>query len=353
MPPTASRALSHRIVFAWFSALIFSAALLPLPAHAASTLLNPPNNLGLVGYWSFDDGTSTQATDFSGNGNTGTLTTTGSTLPAWTSGKKGNALSFDGSSSYVTAGKISGLAGATKATISAWLYRASPNDPVALGQTDTGGSTTRFGVQWSSDNNSDESGQGNTGTLVGLTQQSTTAGHLGQALTFDGSSSYVVTPTAVLTTTPLTFSAWIYPTNTNADKFVVGVGSATGGSLNEIYMEASNSGQISVWQWANGSFSGNSGPSYAANVWQHVAGVVDASGNITIYLNGVPTSAGTISGSPSGLNKTAIGAFIHNDGSFSTNFAEKLDDVRIYNRALTATEVQHLYKLGSVTVRQN
>jgi len=59
----------------------------------------PPNNLGLVGYWKFDDGTGMQATDFSGNGNRGTLS--GSTLPTWTSGKKGEALSFDGSTSYV------------------------------------------------------------------------------------------------------------------------------------------------------------------------------------------------------------------------------------------------------------
>jgi hypothetical protein len=30
-----------------------------------------------------------------------------------------------------------------------------------------------------------------------------------------------------------------------------------------------------------------------------------------------------------------------------------IDDVRIYNRALSAAEVQQLYKLGTVTVRPN
>ena len=58
--------------------------------HGALT--KPPNNLGLVGYWSFDDGTGTQATDFSGNGNT--ITTNAS----WVSGEHNKALSFDGSS---------------------------------------------------------------------------------------------------------------------------------------------------------------------------------------------------------------------------------------------------------------
>jgi hypothetical protein len=41
---------------------------IPPSAHADITS-------GLVGYWSFDDGTGTQATDFSGNGNTGTSVT--------------------------------------------------------------------------------------------------------------------------------------------------------------------------------------------------------------------------------------------------------------------------------------
>lgn len=60
-----------------------------------------PNNLGLVAYYPFDEGTSIIAHDFSGNHNIGTLTTTGSTLPQWVSGKKLGALSFDGSTSYV------------------------------------------------------------------------------------------------------------------------------------------------------------------------------------------------------------------------------------------------------------
>jgi hypothetical protein len=31
----------------------------------------------------------------------------------------------------------------------------------------------------------------------------------------------------------------------------------------------------------------------------------------------------------------------------------KLVDVRIYNRALSTTEVKQLYQLGTVTIRQN
>jgi len=40
----------------------------------AAVLSRPPNNLGLVGYWPMNEGTSTIAGDFSGKGNNGTLT---------------------------------------------------------------------------------------------------------------------------------------------------------------------------------------------------------------------------------------------------------------------------------------
>src|SRR5438093_12081397 len=52
---------------------------------------------GLVGYWSFDDGTGTIASDSSGNGNTAILVNG----PIWTSGEIAGALSFDGVDDYV------------------------------------------------------------------------------------------------------------------------------------------------------------------------------------------------------------------------------------------------------------
>src|SRR5450759_5412343 len=56
-----------------------------------------PFTHGLVGYWKFDEGTGTNATDSSGMGNNGTLTNG----PTWTTGKVGGALSFDGTDDYV------------------------------------------------------------------------------------------------------------------------------------------------------------------------------------------------------------------------------------------------------------
>ena len=82
-----------------------------IPAHADTTT-------GLVGWWKLDEGTGTNAGDSSGQGNNGTLS--GSTLPSWVPGKIGPyALSFDGSSSYVSLGTKT--IGYTNLTVAAWV----------------------------------------------------------------------------------------------------------------------------------------------------------------------------------------------------------------------------------------
>jgi predicted outer membrane repeat protein len=76
--------------------------------------------------------------------------------------------------------------------------------------------------------------------------------------------------------------------------------------------------------------------------WHHIAVVKngDASNNVTFYVDGVASgsgSAGTVT-VPSGPKQ--IGALL--DGSFVAHFNGSLDDVRLYNRALTAAEVLRL-----------
>ncbi len=79
-------------------------------------------NLGLVGYWKFDEGTGQIVNDSSGNANNGTLGTTSSPGiddPIWTSGKFGGALDFDGANDYVDVGTMDVPSGAM--TIAAWF----------------------------------------------------------------------------------------------------------------------------------------------------------------------------------------------------------------------------------------
>src|SRR3989344_4309614 len=109
--------LSISIVFPFVS-IVF------LLSQSLSQSAAPTN--GLVGYWKFDEGTGTTATDSAGS-NTGALTNG----PSWVAGKVGSgALSFDGSNDVVTTG--SDFIGTSALTISVWIYPRSFGQSTAL-----------------------------------------------------------------------------------------------------------------------------------------------------------------------------------------------------------------------------
>ena len=72
---------------------------------------------GLVGYWSFDEGSGSTVYDSSANNNHGTIY--GAT---WTTGISGSALSFDGWDDYVDCGTDSSLDLTNVGTVEAWAY---------------------------------------------------------------------------------------------------------------------------------------------------------------------------------------------------------------------------------------
>ncbi len=87
---------------------------------------------GLVGSWHFEENTGTTTADTSGYTNTGTLSATGAT---WTtSGKFGNALSFDGSTGYVQNTSPTNLpTGSASRTMEAWIKPAALPGGVGYG----------------------------------------------------------------------------------------------------------------------------------------------------------------------------------------------------------------------------
>jgi parallel beta-helix repeat protein len=80
---------------------------------------------GLVGYWSFNEGIGTTASDSSGNGNTGALLNG----PTWSAGKVGQALSFDGSNDSVEVPHGQSLNLSTALTVSVWINNETLMDP--------------------------------------------------------------------------------------------------------------------------------------------------------------------------------------------------------------------------------
>ncbi len=83
-----------------------------------------------AGYWKFDEGSGTTASDSSGNSNTGTLTNG----PAWATGKYGSAVQFDGVDDYVVTAQNVGITGSGARTLTFWaMVVTNPADRSVIG----------------------------------------------------------------------------------------------------------------------------------------------------------------------------------------------------------------------------
>src|SRR5262249_21151325 len=101
------------------------------------TVSNAPPPGGLVASYSFNEGGGTTVADGSGHGVTATIS--GAT---WTSGGRyGNALSFDGTTSFVDLGNPAALQLTGTMTLEAWVKAAAnpPDDGMIIAKSDSSG----------------------------------------------------------------------------------------------------------------------------------------------------------------------------------------------------------------------
>jgi hypothetical protein len=182
----------------------------------------------------------------------------------------------------------------------------------------------------------DSSGGGNVGTINGATW--TVAGKYGKALTFNGTSNWVTVPDAssLDLTTGMTIEAWVNPTAVSGYQETL-VKEATGDITYALYANngtpAVPGAVVSVGA-AQRTAPGTT--AIVANTWTHVAATYDGS-TVRMFVNGVQTGTASISGS---LNVTTGPLRIGGNAVWGEYFSGRIDEVRVYNRALTAAEIQ-------------
>src|SRR6267378_5137405 len=198
---------------------------------------------------------------------------------------------------------------------------------------------------WKAEGNANDSQGGNNGMIGGATFVS---GEVGQAFSFDGVDDYVDAGNSAsinLTGSQVTIDAWINPSaDLSTESWFFGK-SGDGTVRYAIEWEPGDPGTL-IGRANTGAVQANFTP--PTNTWTHVAVVYDGNAEITtkLYVNGTVIA----SGSPSSGNLTSssvpfvIGAF---DSSHTRNFNGLVDEVEVFERALSGTEVARIFNAGS------
>lgn len=190
---------------------------------------------------------------------------------------------------------------------------------------------------------------GNNGLTVGGVDFA--QGMVGQAFNFNGVDSYVQVPNSpALESANISVEAWVKGTNVPAYAHILAKGD--NGNLLPSYSLETNSFGGLTFDVSNGTTyttSQDAGPAIWDGNWHHVVGTYDGA-SVRLYVDGAEVG----SGSPSNI-VIAYGLSNTNDlfiGSYATgeprfDFPGLVDELSVYNRALSAADVQAIYSAGS------
>ncbi len=209
-------------------------------------------------------------------------------------------------------------------------------------------------------NANDASGNGNNGTAYEAILTTNISGSPNSAYSFNGISSYIQVPdsASLESTNAVSVSLWFNQQSLPPGQFACLLYKAnstvTSGFADRSYSlwVTPGGGEIHFTSTATGAASQTaiytSSGLFGLNQWVHVVGIVDASNQqMSVYVNGnlVGTAAYPSKSILSGNYPLRIGSYVNYSGGDQAGFNGLIADVRIYNRALSRTEVQQLYSL--------
>jgi hypothetical protein len=199
---------------------------------------------------------------------------------------------------------------------------------------------------WTGDVTPDDAVNTNNGALQnGATYA---PGEVGYAFSFDGNDQYVQVPQSpsLNPSNQLTIEFWMNASQSNSP------------------LQGLVTSDFYGFEFANNTvgfyLSANNGASWAelpavvspSGVWHHVAGIYDGV-TMQVYIDGQPCeSRPSFVGTISHMLANSFVAIGSEDGRTACgcgnrNYTGLLDDIRIYNRALSASEIQAIYQAGN------
>ena len=180
----------------------------------------------------------------------------------------------------------------------------------------------------------DASGRGNAGTIAGATRSA--SGRFGGALTFDGVNDLVTVPDAASLdlTTGMTLEAWVNPTALGTAWRTAMLKERGSGLAYALYAH-DGAGHNAGYAFTGAERGVASPAALPLNAWTHVATTYDGT-TLRQYVGGVQVASTAVSGA---LTVSTGALRFGGNNVWGEWFAGRLDELRVYNRALTAAEV--------------
>lgn len=193
---------------------------------------------------------------------------------------------------------------------------------------------------------SDVSGNALTATLSNITVTPGPLGISADAALFNGTSSSAVVGATIAMTNQQTYAAWIKPSALATLRPIIAKAVPGDGGAVDCLLLLGADGKI---QWYVNTEDGGTGmysylESYASvplNTWTHVAGVIDRPQNqIQLYINGILNGTAPMGERNVRNRNRTVGIGMRSDNQPVGVFQGAIDEVRIYDRSLSNSEIQ-------------
>ena len=201
-------------------------------------------------------------------------------------------------------------------------------------------------------NANDVSGNNNNGINYSATLTADRFKKLNSAYNFDGISNYIEVPSLnTLPYKPISYSLWIKPATYDLTNYALGGGRViVGRDKSGYYYEGAimmfnypAAGIDNIISYYTGNSNSYSGFKPALNTWTHITMTQSSSDTVKWYINGTLKKAEyyTIPGSANIPFRIGAGSDVAT-GSTRLLWNGGIDDVRVYNRILTQSEITYL-----------
>ncbi len=191
----------------------------------------------------------------------------------------------------------------------------------------------------------DSTSNGNNGSLSGAAIPTwSTSGIINDALSFNGTTAWVsVKDSSSLdfSGSAVSISAWVKQTDNNPNRPVIS--KRTSYSSTGIPYELTIDGTNSIsWRVIGNSSNLNYGTELTTNTWYHVGATYDGTTQI-IWVNGTNVKSQSRSGTFTTNNHVLM---IGTDNESSEWFKGTIDEIGLWSRALSSSEISSLYNNG-------